>query len=185
MYMPLEQSHKLAMLPRALIQLHHTTKKATILIEEPRTNLPVHKVWLSWRKVPGKRMAQRLYCCLAPHKYGEKSCQRTAHALCPTLCVTNIIIKQTSCTIAPKRAIEKNPPTLRKKRKKALMYFVRKKTWSVAHMHINAPIPFLHHLLISFGEVLYFCHHCHSVGFIITMVIIRNTIVISATNINL
>lgn len=47
MYTPLEQRHKFAMLPHALIQLHHTTKKAAILIEEPRTNLPVHEVWLS------------------------------------------------------------------------------------------------------------------------------------------
>ena len=125
MYMPFDQSHKFARLPCALLQLHHTMTKATILTEERRTNLSAHTVWFSWRQMAGERRAQRLYCCLAPHKYEERTCQRTPHALCPTLHVTNIILMQTtSRTMAMKRAVEKSPTTLRKKRKEALMHFV-------------------------------------------------------------
>lgn len=126
MYMPFDQSRKFPRLPYTLIWLHHTMEKATILSEEPRTNLSVHIVWFSRRQMAGERRVRRLYCCLAPHKYEEKSCQRTARALCPTLHVTNVILMQTTPhTMAMKRAIEKSSTMLRKKRKEALMYFVR------------------------------------------------------------
>jgi len=52
-------------------------------------------------------------------------------------------------------------------------------------MYIHAPIPTLHHILMSFDEVLHICHRFHSVGFIITMVIVRNAIIISAIIVNL
>jgi len=61
---------------------------------------------------------RRLYCCLVPHQYEDKSCQRTALALHPTLHVTDMILMQTtSHTKAVKKAIEKSPSTVRKKRK--------------------------------------------------------------------
>lgn len=47
MYMPFDQSHKFTRLPCALIQLYHTMEKATILTEEPRTNLSSHRVCFS------------------------------------------------------------------------------------------------------------------------------------------
>lgn len=57
------------------------------------------------------------HCCLASHKYEKRSSQRTAYALCRTLHVANTILMQTTpCTTATKRAVEKNPTTLRERK---------------------------------------------------------------------